>query len=56
MSQYVKMSASALREIMGESFDNDQYEQGRKDCRTLAKKLSHSEFIEKVEEVRNRIE
>lgn len=56
MSHKATMSASALRTIMGESFDFDKFEQGRKDCRDLAKKLSYDEFAEKLEEVRQRIE
>lgn len=38
MTNSVKMSASALRAIMGEEFDWDEYEEGRKDWRNLIKK------------------
>lgn len=34
----VKMNTSALRSLMGESFNNDEYERGRKDTYNLLKK------------------
>lgn len=33
--QTVKMSALALREMMGDAFDWNEYEKGRKEARTL---------------------
>ena len=38
MMNTVKMSAQALRAIMGENFRYDEYEQGRKDARELFQK------------------
>lgn len=34
----VKMNTSALRSLMGESFNHDEYERGRKDTYNLLKK------------------
>lgn len=36
--QTVKMSATALRAIMGEAFDGDMYERGRQEAREFFKK------------------
>lgn len=49
----VTVSAQSLRFIMGEAFDGDEYERGRKDCRDLAKKLDRSELEDKLTEVKN---
>ena len=35
----VKMNTSALRSLMGESFNHDEYERGRKDTYNLLKKF-----------------
>ena len=48
----VEMSAFALRQMLGENFDYDKYEEGRKDFRNLARKVTYAEFEEKLEEVR----
>lgn len=47
----VKMTASALRSMMGEAFDWDEYERGRKDARDLFRR-SPEVREEKVEEVK----
>lgn len=52
MKSKVTMTAFSLRQMMGENFDYDEYEKGRQDCRDLARKLSHEEFEEKLEEAR----
>lgn len=52
----VKMSAASLRAIMGESFDYDEYERGRKDCRVFAEKSTYEEFSEKLVEVKKIIQ
>ena len=50
-----KMSAFALRAIMGEAFDGDAYERGRQDARKFFKE--HPEEREsKIEEVTQRLE
>lgn len=51
----VSMSASALRELMGENFDFELYEQGRTDARELFKK-SPELREEKLEEVKRILE
>lgn len=51
MRTVVKMDAQALRGILGENFDGDLYEQGRKDARQLFKK-SPEEREDKLEEVK----
>lgn len=48
----VEMSAFALRQMLGENFDYDKYEEGRRDCRNLARKVTHAELEEKLEEVK----
>lgn len=48
----VEMSAFALRQMLGENFDYDKYEEGRRDCRNLARKVTHTELEEKLEEVK----
>ena len=53
MSNTVNMTAQALRSIMGEAFNYDEYEKGRQDCRDLARKVTHKEFGEKLEEVKD---
>lgn len=53
MNKMVSMTAQALRSIMGEAFDYDEYEKGRRDCRDLARKVTHKEFSEKLEEVKS---
>lgn len=53
--QTVKMSATALRAIMGEAFDGDEYERGRKDARKFFKEHPE-ERAEKIEEVKQRLE
>jgi hypothetical protein len=53
--QTAKMSAVALRAIMGEAFDGDAYERGRQDARKFFKE--HPEEREtKIEEVKQRLE
>ena len=49
----VKMTAAALRSIMGESFDWDEYEKGRKEARDLFRKSPdiRSSKIEEVKQV-----
>ena len=47
----VKMTALALRSMMGEAFDWDEYERGRKDARDLFRR-SPEVREEKVEEVK----
>ena len=50
-----KMSAFALRAIMGEAFDDDAYERGRQDARKFFRE--HPEEREsKIEEVKQRLE
>jgi len=56
MTHKVHMTASSLREIMGEAFDYDQYEQGRRDCRDLAGKASYDRFAEELKNVQRRLE
>ena len=51
----VRMSAYALRELMGENFDFELYEQGRTDARNLFKK-SPELREEKLEEVKRILE
>lgn len=52
MSATVEMSAYALREVMGEAFDSDLYERGRRDTRKLFHE--HPELRqEKLDEVRS---
>lgn len=55
MNNTVKMSASALRTIMGEEFDWDEYEQGRKDWRNLIRKTPDIRN-DKIEEVKRVLE
>lgn len=55
MINTVKMSATALREIMGEAFDYDLYERGRRDERELFKKAPDCREA-KLEEVKDRLE
>ena len=55
MSTTVKMDAQALRSLMGEAFDYDAYEEGRKDARDLFRK-SPEIRERKVEEVKRRLE
>ena len=46
-----KMSATALRALMGESFNWDKYEEGRKDARAFF--IDYPEKrTEKIEEIR----
>lgn len=53
--QVAKMNAAALRVIMGESFDGDEYERGRQDARKFFKE--HPEDREtKIEEVKRVLE
>ena len=40
----VEMSAFALRQMLGENFDYDKYEEGRRDCRNLARKVTYAEL------------
>ena len=55
MRNVVRMSARSLRDIMGEAFDYDEYEQGRRDARKLF--LEKPELKdEKIEEIKRRIE
>lgn len=55
MRTTVKMDAQALRAVMGEAFDYDEYEKGRKDARDLFRK--NPEIRErKVKEVKQVIE
>ena len=55
MRNVVRMSARSLRDIMGEAFDYDEYEQGRQDARKLF--LEKPELKdEKIEEIKRRIE
>lgn len=50
-----KMSAFALRAIMGEAFDDNAYERGRQDARKFFRE--HPEEREsKIEEVKQRLE
>ncbi len=52
MSATVEMSAYALCEVMGEAFDSDLYERGRRDTRKLLHE--HPELRqEKLDEVRS---
>lgn len=51
----VKMSAYALRSLMGENFDGDLYERGRKEARDLLKKSPEARE-EKLEEVKRILE
>lgn len=53
--QTAKMSAVALRAIMGETFDDEQYERGRQDARKFFKEHPE-ERAAKIEEVKKRIE
>lgn len=54
MRHTVEMTATALREIMGEAFDGDLYERGRKDARKFFSE--HPDQREaKVEEVKRLI-
>ena len=51
----VKMSAAALRRIMGETFDYDTFEQGRRETRTFF--VDHPEQREEeLAKVKRRIE
>ncbi|MEY8233199.1 hypothetical protein AALA82_16470 [Oscillospiraceae bacterium 50-16] len=51
----VKMSAAALRRIMGETFDYDTFEQGRRETRTFF--VDHPEQQEEeLAKVKRRIE
>ena len=53
--QTVKMSAMALRAIMGEAFDDEAYERGRQDARKFFKE--HPEQREsKIEEIKRHLE
>lgn len=55
MRNIVRMTARSLRDIMGDAFDYDQYEQGRRDARKLF--LEKPEIKdEKIEEIKRRIE
>lgn len=51
----VKLTAQALRRILGESFDYSEFEQGRKDARTMFQK-EHDERAAKLSEVKRVIE
>ena len=51
----VKMSARSLREIMGEAFDYEAYEEGRRDARKLFKEKPELR-AEKIEEVKRILE
>ena len=51
----VKMSAYALRSLMGDNFDGDLYERGRKEARELFKKSPEAR-AEKLEEVKQILE
>lgn len=51
----VRMSAYALRSLMGENFDNDLYEQGRREARELFKKAPEAR-TEKLDEVKRILE
>ena len=55
MMNTVKMSASTLRSLMGETFNYDEYEKGRKDAWALFKK-SPEIRAQKVEEVKRVLE
>lgn len=55
MRNMVRMDARALRDIMGEAFDWDEYEQGRKDARKIFKEKPECKD-EKIDEVKRRIE
>lgn len=50
-----RMSAAALRSIMGEAFDWDEYERGRKEARDLFKK-SPEIRQEKIDEIKSVLE
>ena len=51
----VKMSAAALRRIMGETFDYDTFEQGRRETRTFF--VDHPEQREEeLAKIKRRIE
>ena len=51
----VKLGAAELRTILGEAFDWDQYEEGRKDTRNLFKKNPELRE-EKIEEIKRTLE
>lgn len=51
----VKMNASALRSVMGEAFDWEEYEKGRKDARELFRK-SPDIRENKIEEIKRVLE
>ena len=53
--QTVKMSATALRAIMGETFDGDMYERGRQEAREFFKKYPEKREA-KIEEIKRNLE
>ena len=55
MVNTVKMSAGALRAILGESFDYDEFEKGRNDTRVLFKKFPEVK-AKKLEEIKQVLE
>lgn len=55
MRNTVNMSAEALRSLMGENFDYDLYERGRKDARDLFKKNPEARG-KKLDEVKKILE
>lgn len=55
MCETVKMSAAALRRIMGKTFDYEKFEQGRQETRTFL--TDHPEQkAEEIAKVKHRIE
>ncbi len=52
MNVTVKLTPQALRHIMGDAFDFDEFERGRKDLRDFAKKSTYEEFSAKLEEIK----
>lgn len=53
MNVTVKLTPQALRHIMGDAFNFDEFDRGRKDLRDFAKKATYDEFAAKLEEVKD---
>lgn len=51
----VKMDATALRTLMGENFDWDKYEEGRRDFRDFLRKYPQKRNV-KIEEIKKVLE
>lgn len=51
----VKMDATALRALMGENFDWDKYEEGRRDFRDFLRKYPQKRNV-KIEEIKKVLE